>query len=142
MTADQRVVLSIGQVSEMTDLSIHALRFFEREGLFLRNIPRSRGGQRIYDTADVEWLILCKRFRESGMSIAAVKEFAELVRQGSGNETQRLVLLRNHERVVKEKIAKLTEDLKIIHDKVIIYESHLKNGTAEHLWSPRSPRTA
>src|SRR4051812_13192857 len=71
--------LSIGQVSEATGLGVHALRFFEREGLFLREVPRTGGGQRVYDSADVEWLKLCNRFRESGMPIATVKEFARLV---------------------------------------------------------------
>ena len=132
--------LSIGQVSETTGLSVHALRFFEREGLFLRPIPRSHGGQRIYDEADVEWLVLCNRLRDSGMSISTIKRFAELVRSGPGNEKERLALLEEHERTVRAKIAELNVSLDVIHDKVVTYRRHVRDGTAAGLWSPASPR--
>ncbi|MGW0732221.1 MerR family transcriptional regulator [Streptomyces sp. NPDC002851] len=132
--------LSIGQVAEKTGLSVHALRFFEREGLFLREIPRSSGGQRIYEQADVDWLVLCGRLRDSGMPIATIKKFADLVRSGPGNETDRLALLREHERNVRAKIDDLNASLEVIHGKVITYEQHLRDGTAAGIWSPNLPR--
>ncbi|MEU4696671.1 MerR family transcriptional regulator [Nonomuraea dietziae] len=128
--------LSIGQVAEATGLSVHALRFFEREDLFLRPIPRSAGGRRVYGPEDVEWLLLCNRLRDSGMSIARLKEFARLVRSGPGNEPDRLALLQEHERTVQARIADLDACLGIIHDKVVTYEKHLRDGTAAGLWSP------
>ncbi|MEU5899817.1 MULTISPECIES: MerR family transcriptional regulator [Streptomyces] len=135
--------LSIGKVAEATGLSVHALRFFEREGLFLREIPRTGGGQRIYEQADVDWLLLCGRLRVSGMPIATIKKFAALVRSGPGNERERLALLREHERDVRTKIDDLNACLEVIHGKVTTYEQHLRDGTAVGLWSPRpltSPR--
>ncbi|WP_328396449.1 MerR family transcriptional regulator [Nocardia sp. NBC_00416] len=131
--------LSIGDVAKATGLGVHALRFFEREQLFLRAIPRTAGGRRIYDTADVEWLLLCKRLRDSGMPIATVQRFAELVRSGPGNEAQRLALLEEHERSVRERIDDLTASLDIIRGKVGTYRRHLEEGTARGLWSPAPP---
>jgi DNA-binding transcriptional MerR regulator len=128
--------LSIGDVAKATGLGVHALRFFEREELFLRPIPRTAGGQRVYEPADVEWLLLCNRLRESGMPIATLKRFARLVRSGPGNETERLALLEEHERTVRDKIAELTASLEIIHGKVVIYREHVEEGTAARLWSP------
>ncbi|WP_253766072.1 MerR family transcriptional regulator [Goodfellowiella coeruleoviolacea] len=131
--------LSIGRVAEATGMSVHALRFFEREGLFLRPIPRTSGGQRVYDQADVDWLLLCNRLRDSGMPIATIRRFADLVRSGPGNETERLALLRDHEQAVRAKIAELTADLAVIQDKVRTYERHLREGTAVGLWAPTPP---
>ncbi|WP_328945910.1 MerR family transcriptional regulator [Streptomyces sp. NBC_00250] len=131
--------LPIGKVAEMTGMSVHALRFFEREGLFLREIPRSGGGQRIYGRADVEWLVLCGRLRDSDMPIATIRRFAELVRSGPGNEPDRLALLREHEDTVRARIAALTENLDVIHGKVVTYERHLRDGTAAGVWSPTAP---
>ncbi|WP_067474603.1 MerR family transcriptional regulator [Actinomadura hibisca] len=128
--------LSIGQVAEATGLSVHALRFFEREELFLRPIPRSGGGQRVYGPADVEWLLLCNRLRDSGMPIAVLKKFAGLVRSGPGNEPERLALLRGHERRVEERIAGLQANLEIIRTKVSVYERHVREGTAAGVWAP------
>ncbi|MFI7277307.1 MerR family transcriptional regulator [Streptomyces sp. NPDC049879] len=128
--------LSIGQVAEETALSVHALRFFEREGLFLHPVARTSGGQRVYGRADVEWLQLCNRLRESGMPIAVIREFAGLVRSGPGNEEARLALLRAHEREVEARMAGLAAHLEIIRGKVATYERHVREGTAAGVWAP------
>lgn len=107
-------VLSIGDVAAATGLSVHALRFFEREGLLLREIPRSAGNRRAYAQADVAWLLLCNRFRASGMPLATIRRFADLVRTGPGNEAERLEILQQHERDVRARMAALGDDLAVI----------------------------
>ncbi|MEU1806183.1 MerR family transcriptional regulator [Streptomyces sp. NPDC019937] len=131
--------LSIGAVAKATGLSVHALRFFEREGLFLREIPRTGGGQRLYAQADVDWLALCDRLRASGMPIARIRRFAELVRLGPGNEADRLELLREHEENVRARIGELGACLEVIRTKVAVYERHVRDGTAAGVWSPTPP---
>jgi DNA-binding transcriptional MerR regulator len=133
--------LSIGTVAEATGMSVHALRFFEREGIFLRPIPRSDGGHRIYEQADVDWLLLCNRLRESGMPIATIRRFAGLVRAGAGNEQDRLALLQEHERLIRAEIAQLNACLEVIHGKVATYEQHLRDGNAGGLWAPEPTRS-
>jgi DNA-binding transcriptional MerR regulator len=132
--------LSIGSVAEATGISVHALRFFEREGIFLRPIPRSGGGHRVYEPADVEWLLLCNRLRESGMPIATIRRFAELVRAGAGNERDRLALLEGHERLIKAEIDRLRSCLEVIHGKVAVYAQHVRSGTTDGLWAPEPTR--
>ncbi|MFC8384007.1 MerR family transcriptional regulator [Nocardia sp. NPDC057272] len=112
------------------------MRYFEREELLLRPIPRSPGGQRVYAQADVEWLLLCNRLRESGMPIATLRTFAGLVRSGPGNERERLALLEAHEQSVRDRLAELTADLDVIHNKVVTYRTHVDEGTAVGVWSP------
>ncbi|MFD8558370.1 MerR family transcriptional regulator [Streptosporangium canum] len=51
--------LSIGQVAERTGLSVHTLRFYEREGILANPVSRGPGGRRFYSESDVEWLRLC-----------------------------------------------------------------------------------
>ncbi|MCP2257618.1 DNA-binding transcriptional regulator, MerR family [Streptoalloteichus tenebrarius] len=128
--------LSIGEVAEATGMSVHALRFFEREELFLRPIPRSSGGYRVYEPAGVEWLTLCDRLRALGTPIARIREFARIVRSGPGNEEDRLALLREREESVRARIAELTACLKVIRGKVVTYERHVREGTAAGLWAP------
>jgi DNA-binding transcriptional MerR regulator len=128
--------LSIGEVAEATGLSVHALRYFEREGLLLRPIPRTGARHRVYDAADVDWLLLCNRLRDSGMSIATLRRFTALVRAGPGNEPERLALLQQHERTVRAKIAELEANLDVIRAKVVAYEQHVREGTATGVWAP------
>ncbi|MEU8774130.1 MerR family transcriptional regulator [Streptomyces sp. NPDC048606] len=134
--SEERGGLSIGEVAGMTGMSVDALRFFEREGLLLREIPRSGGGRRVYEQADVDWLLLCRRLRASEMPIAVIREFAALVRSGPGNEAERLALLRAHEDAVRARMDELRASLDVVHDKVVTYERHLREGTAAGLWSP------
>ena len=122
-------------------MSVHALRFFEREGLFLREIPRSGGGQRIYAQADVDWLALCDRLRASGMPIAMIGSSPNWSARGPGNEPDRLALLREHEEHVRAKMDELGACLEVVHTKVVIYEQHVREGTAAGVWAPAASDT-
>jgi DNA-binding transcriptional MerR regulator len=129
--------LSIGDVARETGLSVHALRFYEREGLMLsQQVARGTGGHRRYSDQDVYWLRICTKLRASGMPLAKIRRYAELVREGPGNEPQRLELLRAHQRHVENQLAELHECLQTITRKVGVYEQHLADGTAAHLYTP------
>ncbi|MEW4369906.1 MerR family transcriptional regulator [Paenibacillus kandeliae] len=126
--------LSIGQVSERSGLSVHSLRFYEREGLLLTTrISRDEGGRRRYSEADVQWLAICTRLRSSGMPIAEIRRFAELVRLGPGNEYERLAILKEHQQRVIRQVEELNECLDVITSKADIYESHLRQQQAQQI---------
>ncbi|MGW7461610.1 MerR family transcriptional regulator [Streptomyces sp. NPDC054797] len=128
--------LSIGEVAERSGLSVHALRFYEREGLFANPVRRLPNGRRIYYEEDLEWLAICTKLRSSGMSLATIRQYIELARQGPGNEHERLALLRRHEQHVEAQIRELHETLDVMRYKVRIYEDHLARGEADRLWNP------
>lgn len=50
-------------------------------------------GRRIFGDAAVRWLTLLTRLRESGMSVADMARYSDLVRAGDGNEADRLTLM-------------------------------------------------
>jgi DNA-binding transcriptional MerR regulator len=131
--------LGIGDVARRTGLSVHALRFYEREGLLLsQHVARGTGGHRRYSPEEVNWLRICTKLRRSGMPLAKIRRFAELVREGPGNEQQRLELLREQQRHVENQLAELGECLRIISRKVGVYEQHVADGTAQHVYTPRA----
>ncbi|ARF52845.1 MerR family transcriptional regulator [Streptomyces gilvosporeus] len=138
MTTTEAAVpsLSIGEVAERTGLSVHALRFYEREGLLVGPVRRTSGGRRRYTSIDVEWLLICVKLRESGMPLADLKHFAELVRRGPGNEADRLRLLDAHRQRVDAQIQALEECRSVIAWKVGVYAEHLARGEADGLWDP------
>jgi DNA-binding transcriptional MerR regulator len=131
--------LSIGQVAESTGLTVHTLRFYEREGLLATPVHRDAGGRRLYSEWDLEWLDVCTRLRASGMPLTAIRQYAALVRAGDGNETDRLALLREHQKRVAGQIAALTECLDLINFKIALYEGSLAGGFADPLISPSLP---
>jgi DNA-binding transcriptional MerR regulator len=127
--------LTIGDVATRTGLSIDTLRFYERDGLMISPVPR-RGGRRAYSDADVAWLQICRRLRESDMPLAEIRRFAALVREGPGNEAERLELLRRHEDRVRVRMAGLADALQVISGKVETYAEHVARGTAAGVWAP------
>jgi DNA-binding transcriptional MerR regulator len=134
--------LSIGQVAERTGLSVHALRFYEREGLLVTPVHRGTDGRRSYTDWDLEWLEVCVRLRASGMPLAAIRRYADLVRQGEGNEEDRLSLLRQHQQRVTAQIAELTECLDLITFKIRLYEACPAEGLADPLLAPEDDSSA
>lgn len=117
--------LSIGEVAERTGLSVHALRFYEREGLLAGPIRRDPGGRRVYDEDDVGWLTVCVILRGSGMPLPQIRRYAELVRAGEGNEADRLGVLGEHRERVLDQMDQLRKCLDLINYKVGVYEDIL-----------------
>ncbi|MFI7234661.1 MerR family transcriptional regulator [Streptomyces cyaneofuscatus] len=130
--------LSIGQVAERTGLSVHALRFYENEGLFLTPVRRGAGGRRVYSEDDVAWLTVCIILRASDMPLPVLRRYAGLVREGAGNEEERLALMREHEARVTGRIGRLTESLDLIRFKAAVYEDLVDQGSAaaQHCHGP------
>ncbi|MDG9723572.1 MULTISPECIES: MerR family transcriptional regulator [unclassified Streptomyces] len=122
--------LSIGQVAERTGLSVHALRFYEQEGLFLNAVRRGPGGRRVYHQDDVDWLTVCIILRASGMPLTVLRRYTDLVREGAGNAEERLALMREHQKRVTAQIDRLTESLDLISFKVGVYEDLVGQGDA------------
>jgi DNA-binding transcriptional MerR regulator len=121
---------SIGQVAERTGLSVHALRFYEQEGIFANPVRRGPGGRRAYSQDDIDWLTVCVILRAAGMPLPAIRRYADLVREGAGNEHERLTLLREHEAHVTTQIGRLNQCLDLIRFKVGVYEDLLDQRTA------------
>lgn len=137
MSIDHRTstgLLSIGDVARQTGLGVHALRFYERNELLVDPIERTPGGRRVYSATDVEWLTVCVKLRESGMPLAELRRFAALVRQGPGNEPDRLRLLQEHEKRVRAQLASISDCLEVITGKVAIYRRHVDTGATTDPW--------
>ncbi|MEU7610504.1 MerR family transcriptional regulator [Micromonospora sp. NPDC049204] len=130
--------LSIGQVAERTGLSVHALRFYEEQGVFVSPVRRGSTGRRVYSQDDVDWLTVCVILRASGMPLPALRRYTELVREGAGNEEERLALMRAHHRRVTDQIGQLTQSLDLISFKVGVYEDLLDE--ARQAVEPGRPR--
>ncbi len=70
-----KVFYKIGEVSAITKLPAYVLRFWESEFSFLKP-KKSRGGQRLYITRDIETVLEIKRMLyEEGYTIEGVRRF-------------------------------------------------------------------
>ena len=117
--------LTIAEAAEQTGLTADTLRYYERDGLMLRSVPRATSGHRQYAQSDIDWIRLITKLRSTGMPIRDVRRYTELVRAGEGNEQERLDLLRAHRQVVLARLAEVQDHLGAIDYKIGLYESRL-----------------
>ena len=119
-TTDTR--LAISEVAEATGLSTHTLRYYERAGLMLTPVDRASSTHRRYTTEDVNWVGFLTKLRGTGMPIAVVAEYAELVRRGEVTTADRLELLQRHRIAVVAQLEEVSKSLAAIDTKIAIYE--------------------
>ncbi|MEU1781378.1 MULTISPECIES: MerR family transcriptional regulator [Streptomyces] len=111
---------TISEVAEYAGLSAHTLRWYERIGL-MPHVDRSHTGQRRYTDRDLDWLDLVSRLRLTGMPVADMVRYAELVRQGEHTFPERERLLSAHRDDVRMRIAELRSTLEVLDYKIDIY---------------------
>ena len=111
---------TIGEVAERTGLSAHTLRWYERIGL-LDHPARSHHGQRRFSEADLGWLAFLGNLRATGMPVAAMLRYTELVRAGDGTRAERRELLIAHREEVRARIRDLQANLLVLDYKIDLY---------------------
>ncbi|ROS73379.1 MerR family transcriptional regulator [Cellulomonas sp. PhB143] len=117
--------LPIAEAASATGLSVHTLRYYERDGLMLGAVERAPSGHRRYSPGDLDWLRMVTRLRETGMSIEEIRQYAALVRAGAASTAERLELLREHRRRVLVELERVQEHLRAIDGKISLYESEV-----------------
>jgi DNA-binding transcriptional MerR regulator len=128
--------VSIAEAARRTGVSVHTLRYYERAGLVVTPVDRTAGGSRRYRQLDLDWITVCTRLRATGMPIRKIRQYAELVAAGRGNEKERLALLETHRAEVLARLAETQEHLELIDHKIDVYRGRVAAGDADHLWAP------
>jgi DNA-binding transcriptional MerR regulator len=117
--------LTISQIAELTGLTTHTLRYYEREGLMLAPIERASSTHRRYSAADVGWVTFLTRLRASAMPIRDIRRYVELMRGGDKTTAERLQLLVQHRAAVVAQLAEVNASLDAIEYKIAQYEGKL-----------------
>jgi DNA-binding transcriptional MerR regulator len=120
--------LSISDAARVTGVSAHTLRYYERAGLMLDPVARAESSHRRYTDEDIRWVVLLTKMRRTGMPIRTLRRYAELAREGEGNEAERLELLESHRRAVLDQLQEVASNLEAIDKKIAIYREKLAAG--------------
>jgi DNA-binding transcriptional MerR regulator len=113
--------LTIQQVAEITQLSGHTLRYYERIGL-LSPVNRAANGHRRYSNLDIAWIEFLTKLRTTGMPIRQMLEFAKLRKEGDETVIQRRKLLESHFSQVQQQLDELSQNLAVIQEKIQHYK--------------------
>lgn len=127
--------LHIGELAARTGRSIHTIRWYESQGL-IPGVVRDSGGRRVYGEAHLGWLELMDRLRRTGMSIAEMRQYTDLVQQGKATLRQRQEPLSAHRARVTKTIAEWTAALALLDCKIDFYGEWLASGRRPPTPSP------
>jgi DNA-binding transcriptional MerR regulator len=116
--------LTVAEAAREAGVSAHTLRYYERAGL-LETVERNGSGHRRFTPEDLEWVVMITRLRATGMPIRRIREYAELVWAGEGNERERLAIMEAHRDEVLERLAEIERHLELIDFKIDLYRSRL-----------------
>ncbi|MEU9943703.1 MerR family transcriptional regulator [Streptomyces lavendulae] len=121
---------TISEVEARTGLTQHTLRWYERIGL-MPHVDRSHSGQRRFTDKDLGWLAFVGKLRATGMSVADMVRYAELVREGEHTVDERRALLEHTRREVRARLAELTDALGVLDRKIEMYAMKTNTGKAQ-----------
>ncbi|MEL7648441.1 MAG: MerR family transcriptional regulator [Sedimentibacter sp.] len=124
---------TIGQVSEMFDLPVSTLRYYDKEGL-LPNIQRSSGIRKFSDK-EIEALRVIECLKKSGMEIKDIKKFMEWSEMGSVTYPERKELFVKQKEAVESEINKLEKVLSMLKYKCWYYDQAIKDGNEHQIFA-------
>ena len=124
-------MFAIGQVSEMFDLPVSTLRYYDKEGLF-PELNRT-SGIRQFSEKEVEALRVIECLKKTGLQIKDIKQFMSWCMEGSSTYTKRKELFENQKKQVEAEITQLNKTLDMLNFKCWYYSEAIKDGNEERL---------
>ncbi|HEV2640726.1 MAG TPA: MerR family transcriptional regulator [Actinocrinis sp.] len=112
-----RTTYSISEVSQISGLSAHTLRWYEQIGL-IPAVGRGPSGQRCYGEGDLTWLKFLGHLRSTGMPVADMLRYAELSGQGDHTRPARRAMLEALREQVRAQVAELNATLAVLDHKI------------------------
>lgn len=118
--------LTIAEAAEVSGVSAHTLRYYERAGL-LGDVGRATSGHRRYGEDDLAWIHTIQCLRATGMPIRDIRRYAELARSRDDNLEARLALLQQHRTAVQAQLDEVRGHMAFIDRKIATYKERI-NG--------------
>ena len=120
---------TIGQVSQMFDLPISTLRYYDKEEFF-PNLVR-KGNIRYFSHNELEALHIIECLKKSGLGIKEINQFFLWVEQGSETYEKRKELFEARKSAVETEIQELQKTLSLLKFKCWYYETAMKDGNED-----------
>ncbi|HLV98078.1 MAG TPA: MerR family transcriptional regulator [Ktedonobacterales bacterium] len=108
--------MRIHELAEQTGLTIHTIRFYEKEGLLdSRHVQREENNYRTYSDEVIERLKLIKKFQGLGCSLAELKDVLQAQDTHSRTEQQVIEWIRQKIEEIERKKAEYDQMLETLH---------------------------
>ena len=120
---------SMKEACTLTNMTYENLKFYCNEGL-VPNVKRDSRNYRVFDEHDIKWIQSLNCLKRCGMSIAEMKEYLALCRDGEGTIPERKMILAEKKETLLQSIAELQKSVAYIDWKQGFYDDVLSGKTA------------
>ncbi|OCT12933.1 MerR family transcriptional regulator [Paenibacillus pectinilyticus] len=107
---------TISQVAEKTNLTIHTIRYYDKEGL-LPFIDRING-TRVFQEQDIDWIDLICCLKKTGMPIKDIRTLIQHCMDNDAVLEKGVQILMRHREHVEEQIKDMQNNLSTIDYKI------------------------
>ena len=119
---------TIKQVSEKMNIPISTIRYYDKKGL-LPFLEKAESGYRLFKDSDLQMLQVIDCFKSTGMSIAEMQQFVEMVKREDDSLQERYDLFLEREKSVQKELDELEKQMKVIQHKLWYYKTAIEAGT-------------
>jgi DNA-binding transcriptional MerR regulator len=121
---------SISEVAKMMDLTVHTLRYYDKEGL-MPFVERTPSGVRLFKESDLDALKIIECLKASGMPIKDIKNFIDWCSEGDSTLPHRYDMFIERKAVVEAQMEELKKTMEVIEHKCWYYKTALDAGTED-----------
>lgn len=119
---------SISEAAEKLNLTVHTLRYYDKEGL-TPFVERTAGGTRVFKETDIDALKIIECLKATGMPLKEIKHFIDWCAAGDATLQERYALFLERKATVEAQMRELQETMALIEHKCWYYETALAAGT-------------
>lgn len=105
---------AIGDVSDITGISIHTLRYYDKCGFFPNLARGGKRGDRSFSEADIAQLRLVDALRRSGLSIEGIQYFVRLQKLKTETSAELAKIVADQKSVLEIQAEEIAASLRVL----------------------------
>jgi DNA-binding transcriptional MerR regulator len=121
---------SISEVAKELNLTVYALRYYDKEGL-MPYVERTASGTRLFKDSDIDALKVIECLKSTGMPIKEIKNFIDWCSDGDSTLQQRNDMFMERKASVEAQMEELKKTMELIEHKCSYYQTALEAGTED-----------
>ena len=131
---DKTPKYTVKDVAKIMNVSTHTVRYYDNEGL-IPSVSRTQSNVRKFSDYNLSWFKMVHCLRATDLSINDIKTYIDLCLKGNRTIPQRAKIIFNQEKILKEHLKELQDQMKLLQRKKKYYND-LLNKKSVDVWNP------
>ncbi|MDO5292534.1 MAG: MerR family transcriptional regulator [bacterium] len=112
---------TVKEISEITGISSHTIRFYDNEGLFPFT-KRSKTNVRLFPEEYLEWIHFIHCLRDTGMPLAEIKTYIALAKEGDSTSKERYNMILKQKEKAEQDVINMQKRVALLDKKLDYYK--------------------